>query len=373
MAVERPRPLKTEQARQAKAAELGGATRYFAAMARQRAGGRADALDFVAPKTTMELKDWLAKVPTKHVAERKSLVADVEAQFERMWLELRTGFSVLLYGFGSKIDLLNRFAKLAPKLAAPRELMVCTIKGYDESVDVGVLVDDVITQWLAMSPDKLGARRGRTWKLLDKCEVIRAESERRKDLNDLLLVVHSLDMIRKSAAIAVLSALSSCRKIHLVASMDHVSSMLLCPKPDLDRFNFCWHEAHTFAFYAEETHQFASTAVQSGRGLRSGRGAAYVLKSLTPHHLSILKEMGRRQLEPDGREGIDARALADYCTSSMLLSANNQKMLDTYLAEFIDHELVVRKKAGDGSERLVINMDNAAIEREIMHFGEEGI
>jgi len=277
----------------------------------------------------------------------------------------------MLYGLGSKIDVLNRFVKALPRIAAPRQVYFCTVNGFDETAEVESLVNDLISNWLELDDDRSSTKRGggKAWMLKDKCELIKFESERQANLNPLVLVVHSIDVMCKNNASAVLSALASCSKIHLVASTDHVASDLLWTPHDLDRFDFVWHQTSTYAPYRQETHLFASGSVQGGRGALAVRGASYLLKSLTPHHLSILKEIGRRQLEPGGKDGVEARVLLEYCLRSMLL--NNPNMLENYLAEFIDHELVTRKKAADGAERLIINMDGAAIQREIMRFGED--
>lgn len=57
------------------------------------------------------LRDLLAALPERHAAEKAALRRRLAAQFGRWWAQLRTGNSLLFYGFGSKHELLQRFAR----------------------------------------------------------------------------------------------------------------------------------------------------------------------------------------------------------------------------------------------------------------------
>lgn len=57
------------------------------------------------------LRDLLASLPERHAGDKAALRARYAAHFGRWWAQLRAGNSLLLHGFGSKFDLLNRFAR----------------------------------------------------------------------------------------------------------------------------------------------------------------------------------------------------------------------------------------------------------------------
>lgn len=57
------------------------------------------------------LRDLLASLPERHPESKAALRRRQHAQFGRWWAQLRAGNSLLLYGFGSKHDLLSRFAR----------------------------------------------------------------------------------------------------------------------------------------------------------------------------------------------------------------------------------------------------------------------
>ena len=57
------------------------------------------------------LRDLLARLPERHPNEKRALRAALEARFGAWWADWRAGNSLLFYGFGSKRDLLDHFAR----------------------------------------------------------------------------------------------------------------------------------------------------------------------------------------------------------------------------------------------------------------------
>lgn len=57
------------------------------------------------------LRDLVAALPERHATEKAALRRRLAAQFGRWWAQLRAGNSLLFYGFGSKHELLQRFAR----------------------------------------------------------------------------------------------------------------------------------------------------------------------------------------------------------------------------------------------------------------------
>ena len=66
------------------------------------------ALDLADEETVREL---LGRLPVGHLNERARLSASLESQYARWWQLLQSEFSLLLYGFGSKKDLMEDFAQ----------------------------------------------------------------------------------------------------------------------------------------------------------------------------------------------------------------------------------------------------------------------
>ena len=89
----------------------------------------------------------LRTLPTKHFNERSTILRRAEAAFPRWKTELMTGLNVMLYGFGSKRDVLNAFAGsqltdgavivvdgYSPRLASIKQVLTAAVESfYDEA------------------------------------------------------------------------------------------------------------------------------------------------------------------------------------------------------------------------------------------------
>jgi len=90
-----------------------------------------------------------------------------------------------------------------------------------------------------------------------------------------------------------LGRLSQCPAVHLIASVDHVSSALLWDKRSAALFRWCWHEVTTYAPYTAETADTPPllTGGRGGQWAAAGRGVA-----VYPGALRALLGLGRRAL-----------------------------------------------------------------------------
>ena len=98
-------------AENARAAPRRGGRGYIAAKGRRDASDASLArLDLADEETVREL---LGRLPVGHLNERARLTRDLADEYSGWWQLLRSEFSVLLYGFGSKKELLEDFARRA--------------------------------------------------------------------------------------------------------------------------------------------------------------------------------------------------------------------------------------------------------------------
>lgn len=98
-------------AESARAAPRRGGRGYIAAKGRRDASDASLArLDLADEETVREL---LGRLPVGHLNERARLTRDLADEYSGWWQLLRSEFSVLLYGFGSKKELLEDFARRA--------------------------------------------------------------------------------------------------------------------------------------------------------------------------------------------------------------------------------------------------------------------
>ena len=96
-------------AEDARAAPRRGGRGFFAAKGRRDASDASLArLDLADEETVREL---LGRLPVGHLNERARLTRDLADEYSGWWQLLQSEFSVLLYGFGSKKELLEDFAR----------------------------------------------------------------------------------------------------------------------------------------------------------------------------------------------------------------------------------------------------------------------
>ena len=88
---------------------VAGSSRTLADLQLDGAAGSGAAGEEVKPEEG--LRQLLQALPERHAAEKAELRRRLHSQFGRWWAQLRAGNSLLLFGFGSKYELLSRFAR----------------------------------------------------------------------------------------------------------------------------------------------------------------------------------------------------------------------------------------------------------------------
>ena len=389
-------------AEEARDAPRRGGRGYIAAKGRRDASDASLArLDLADEETVREL---LGRLPVGHLNERARLTRDLADEYSGWWQLLQSEFSVLLYGFGSKKELLEDFARRTltdggvvvvngffPGLTAKHILAnaAAAVSSHRDTVDaLHAGSNDALFQRVAAATcerrAEARARRGDAGGG-DRLESSnrpsaegRARSEPRRNARRtssagaanaygavpravataegdfqpakrLYVVLHNIDgaQLRSPEAQAVLGELASMPRVHLIASVDHVNAPLLWSKREAARFNWVWRQATTFAPYAVET-SFAAQLLASRGEERHVRGAANVLKSLTSNARDIFRVLAEYQLVNPEEKGMGFHAFYTECRSQFL--ATSEVTLRSHLTEFVDHELTRTRKGADGED-----------------------
>eukprot|EP00198_Chlamydomonas_reinhardtii_P003902 XP_001693238.1 origin recognition complex subunit 2 [Chlamydomonas reinhardtii] len=235
-------------------------------------------------------------------------------QFDEWHSRMRSNFSVLLYGFGSKRALLDDFAR---RLAGPLN------RG-----DAAVLV------YYGYNP-----------RCTAKDEVRREAADRH-----VFVVIHNLDGPGLRGDVSLLSALASCPQVHLVASVDHAMSPLLWDSADAARFRWQYINATTFQPYIAETAGAQSVLMGAFKSGVVTAGAGTVLRSLVLG-AQVFKVLAEYLLEDDQCEGVAFAHLYRMCRERFLV--RDERVLRQHLVEFVDHQLVRYRSATDNSGELL--------------------
>ncbi|KAG5451587.1 Origin recognition complex subunit 2 [Clonorchis sinensis] len=295
--------------------------------------------------------------------------------FPRWPFYLREGFNILLYGVGSKRPILDNFKK---QHLCHTNCIV--IPGYELSLNIRQILNAICNDWLQLS---------------DSCKnpteqlrlITKLLSRNAAAASPLYLLIHNIDGpgLRNAKSQAILAHLASVPNIHIIASMDHINTPILWSHNELARFSWIWEDCTTFTDPVEETSYSNSPILQhllgglTGSGsLMAGSGGAMlaslrqVVASLTQNAREIFRMVAEHQLNAPLHEsrgdnvGMPLEDLYWRCRDAFL--TNSEATLRAQLTEFRDHKLMKIRKGPDGTELLIIPMENTSLRKFVENF-----
>lgn len=283
--------------------------------------------------------------PSCYSKEIQELHKKHSRHFSKWMLQLQLGFSVLVYGLGSKKALLEDF-----RVSQLSQEIHLVINGFFPSITLKSILNALTIEAL----DHVGSFR-------TPADQIQFISKTLKDSPDLHLyvIIHNIDgpMLRGEKTQSALAQLASVPNLHLVASIDHINGPLVWDQFKQSQFNWLWWECVTFQHYGEETSYENSLLVQQ-TGALALSSLTHVLRSLTPNARGIFKLLVKFQLENKDNPSYTGLSFQDFyqrCREAFLV--NSDLTLRTQLTEFRDHKLIRTRKGADGVEYLIVPVE----------------
>eukprot|EP01025_Chloroclados_australasicus_P033521 TRINITY_DN34215_c0_g1_i1.p2 TRINITY_DN34215_c0_g1~~TRINITY_DN34215_c0_g1_i1.p2 ORF type:complete len:329 (-),score=49.53 TRINITY_DN34215_c0_g1_i1:385-1350(-) len=270
---------------------------------------------------------------------------------------LRSGFSLLLYGVGSKLSLLDEFHD--KELVDGGKIRVV---GYS-----GIKMN--LKQFLVAVIQTLGCydhEKCKGYSVQKLMQIIRECPEDRR----MYLVVHNMEggNLREFETQKVFAQLASMENIHLVASVDHINSDMMWDSELLEKFNWFRQHVPTYLPYAEEI-----------KGMPKGKKEVHnksnrqrvktVLSTLPTPARKVYLMLGQHALENPDDTSVLFQDLYEECQRQWVL--NNEQTLRSYLTEFLDHDLVVRGEEEGEEERLQIALEEPDLEKVVEDLEDE--
>ncbi|MEE6508235.1 hypothetical protein FKM82_019932 [Ascaphus truei] len=258
---------------------------------------------------------------------------------------MHLGFNIILFGLGSKRNLIETF-----RTSLLQDSIQIVINGFFPSITVKSILNSITEEAL----DHTGTFRSP----LDQMGFIVQKFKQDPTL-ELYLLIHNLDsqMLRGDKSQQVLGQLSAIPNIHLLASIDHINAPLMWDQSKLSLYNWLWYEATTFSSYIEETSYENSLLVKQSGALALS-SLTHVLRSLTPNARGIFRLLAEYQLVNKDNPSYTGLSFQDFyqqCREAFLV--NSDLTLRAQLTEFRDHKLIRTKKGADGVEYLLIPLD----------------
>nr|XP_020022463.1 origin recognition complex subunit 2 isoform X2 [Castor canadensis] len=285
--------------------------------------------------------------------KRAKLDQQLSQQYEKLFpkwmLQLHLGFNIVVYGLGSKRDLLERF-----RTTMLQDSIHVVINGFFPGITVKSILNSITEEVL----NHMGTFRS----VLDQLDWIINKFKEDSSLH-LFLLIHNLDsqMLRGDNSQQIIGQLSSLRNIYLIASIDHLNAPLMWDHAKQSLYNWLWYETTTYSPYTEETSYENSLLVKQSGSLPLS-SLTHVLRSLTPNARGIFKLLIKYQLDNQDNPSYIGLSFQDFyqqCREAFLV--NSDLTLRAQLTEFRDHKLIRTKKGTDGVEYLLIPVDNGTL------------
>ncbi|KAL0967027.1 hypothetical protein UPYG_G00303650 [Umbra pygmaea] len=287
--------------------------------------------------------------PSCYSSEIETLHSSHHKHFYKWMLQLQLGYSVLVYGLGSKKTLLEEF-----RISMLSQEIHLVVNGFFPSITL----KSILTALSAEVLEYQGTFRNPA----DQIHYITTTLREQPDLH-VYLLIHNIDgpMLRGGKTQNALGQLASLPNLHLVASIDHINAPLVWDQSLLCQFNWLWWECVCFQRYVEETSYENSLLVQQ-TGALALSSLTHVLRSLTANARGIFKVLVEFQLQHRDNPSYTGLSFQDFyqrCREAFLV--NSDLTLRTQLTEFRDHKLIRTRKGADGVEYLLVAVETSTL------------
>lgn len=294
------------------------------------------------PKLTQEKLDEMfnnIEMNPEHKNCIKNLFNQSVGLFEKWDFILDQNFNIILYGVGSKKEIVNRFVE-----RFLNKHPVIVVNGFFPSVTVKEILDKVC-QILNIESDST--------------DVIEKIQNKISDYDiKIYLAINNIDgiMLRNKKAQTILSQLGKIQQIPVIATIDHINAPLIWDNCTYSDFNWVWYDCTNYMNYKDEIVYEGNIMLQSS-GQLTLSSLRNVFNSLTKNSREIFIVILKNQLDSENKKaGISFRELYQECRKELLISSD--VALRSQLKEFLDHMILKQKKSPDGEERFVISIES---------------
>lgn len=296
-----------------------------------------------------------------HAADIEYLESIHAECFPQWTFELSEGYSLCVYGFGSKRSLLRKFATHLHKRRPDGKIVM--INGYAPTTNVREMLSCVAS---AVDP----AKKVSTAQPSSMVRTILATLEETPS-TILTIVVNSIDggPMRKGAAQAVLAELAAHPQVQMVCSADSPDFGLLWDVGQRTSFNFTFHDCTTFAPFlveldaVDEVHELLGRKAHRVNGRE---GVAFVLKSLPENAKNLFQLLVgevliamEEDVEATSDEGTAVEYRMVYNKAVEEFICSSEMAFRTLLKEYVVTLIPVAKEANQATDFTTIKSSRA--------------
>ncbi|KAI1354913.1 origin recognition complex subunit 2-domain-containing protein [Xylaria sp. FL0043] len=279
--------------------------------------------------------------------------------FPQWAFELSHGFSVCLYGYGSKRALLHKFAKhIYSTISDHSNHRVVIVNGYVRA-NMSSLRDILSVIAGAIDPKHKLAAGGPSVMMENLKSLLSAHDV------TITVVLNSIDAapLRRPGFQPILAQLAAHPQIQFICSADTPDFTLLWDSSLRSSFSFVFHDCTTFSPFTTELEVVDDVHELLGRKARrvgGKEGVAYVLRSLTENARNLFRLLVGEVLvvmddEADSSSenpGVEYRMIYNKAVEEFICSS--EMAFRTLLKEFHDHQMITSRKDILGTELLSV-------------------
>lgn len=305
-------------------------------------------------RSVLMIKDPL----TRSVEEHNERLLKVAEEALRMMF---TGFSVGLYGVGSKSMVIDAIRQQLLVYCAPGDAVI-RIRGYDQTFPT---IRAISAGLSGKAHDT--SRVSASHHIRNQADVLKAFEKIPKS-RLVIMLIDSIDAQPMRVYQDMFSKLAHYPNVHIVASVDHCKVGLLWNPPQLRRFSWCWLEANTYMDYTMETRDlvgFWDNLIQ-GKIEANTKSLSVVMDSLTQNHKELVKVLARMQLEGKSVDNqyVQIRTTEFLKKLTKLMIVSNSGRLKQLMQELLDHRIVLYSKEKEtGNEVYWLPFEKDILER----------
>lgn len=290
-------------------------------------------------------------------AENIDYLESLHAESFPQWaFELSQGFSICLFGLGSKRPLLHKFATYIHSnnnKSSKTANKIVMVNGYAHTTNLREVLSVVAS---AIDPNQRIPTAQPAIMIQSIASLLLSAASKLT----LTIIVNSIDAtpLRKPGSQAILAQLASLPQVNLICSADTPDFTLLWDIGVRSDFNFVFHDCTTFSPFkveldvVDDVHELLGRQSQRVNGRE---GVAFVLKSLTENAKNLFRLLVGEVLiamEDEGDEdvGLEYRMVYNKAVEEFICSS--EMAFRTLLKEFHDHQMLTSRKDNLGTELL---------------------
>ncbi|KAI8947031.1 origin recognition complex subunit 2-domain-containing protein [Xylaria longipes] len=287
--------------------------------------------------------------------------------FPQWAFELSQGFSVCLYGYGSKRALLHKFAKHVYNMISDHgSHRIVVVNGYVRA-NMSSLRDILSVIAGAIEPKYKLAAGGPSVMMENLKSLLSSHNI------TITVVLNSIDAapLRRPGFQSILAQLAAHPQIQFVCSADTPDFTLLWDSSLRSSFSFVFHDCTTFVPFTAELEPVDDVHELLGRKARrvgGKEGVAYVLRSLTDNARNLYRLLVGEVLiamddEADSsgeNPGVEYRMVYNKAVEEFICSS--EMAFRTLLKEFHDHQMITSRKDVLGTELLSVPFQKEELE-----------